>query len=148
MRALVIATAVLVGCSSSNGEKEALKLANDLATDAVAKIDVAMKAGRPIDGVFDCVAAAMTDTLVKAGGAYAELATKLTRLCDHDVPLAAIAKSVAETEAARAKSPNDKMLTACVVNDIGLALKSLKNRDEAAPLLARYAVACPDEKPF
>ncbi len=166
MRAWIVALA-LVGCSSSNGEKEALKLANDLATDAVAKIDVAMKAGRPVDGIFDCVAAAMTETLVKAGGAYAELGTKLTRLCDHDVPLAAITKSVAEVEAARAKSPNhksderrtrssaegdakvdDKMLTACVVNDIGFALKALKTPEEAKPLLARYAVACPDEKPF
>ncbi len=139
-------TLALVACSSSNGEKEALKLANDLATDAVANIEASMAAGKPVDGIFDCVANAMNETLMKAGGSYAALATKLTKLCDHDVPLAAIAKSVEEAEAARAKSPNDKMLTECVVNDVKFALPSLKNRDAAKDLLARYAVACPDEK--
>jgi len=145
MRGYLLALALL-GCSSSNGEKEALKLANDLATDAVAKIDVAMAAGRPVDGIFQCVAAAMNDTLLEAGGAYADLATKLAKLCDHDVPLAAIAKSVEAAEAAHAKKPNDKMLTECVVNDVTIALSSLKNRDDAKPLLARYAIACPGEK--
>ena len=136
---------VLLGCES-DGEKEALKLANDLATNAVAKIDVAMKAGRPVDGIFECVANAMNDTLVKAGGAYAELATKLGRLCDHDVPLAAIMTSVEKIEAERAKKPNDTMLTECMVNDVSFAMKALKNQDEAKPLLARYATACPGEK--
>ena len=46
MRAWIVALA-LVGCSSSNGEKEALKLANDLATDANGTLyvtDTAVKA--------------------------------------------------------------------------------------------------------
>jgi hypothetical protein len=145
MTRIWVLSLVLMGCSS-DGEKEALKLANDLATEGVAKIEAAFKAGRPVDGIFECVANAMNETLMKAGGAYAELATKLGRLCDHDVPLAAIAKSVEEIEAARAKKPADTMLTECMVNDVSFAMKSLKNRDEAKPLLARYAIACPGEK--
>lgn len=145
MRAALPLALAILGCSS-NGEKEALKLANDLATEAVAKIDVAMKAGRPVDGVFECIATAANKTLMQAGGAYAELATKLAKLCDHDVPLAAIAKSVEATEAARAKSPNETMIPECIVNDVTFALGSLKNRDAAKELLARYAIACPDSK--
>jgi hypothetical protein len=148
MRALALALALVAGCKQSDGREEALKLANDLGTDALAKINAAMAAGKPTDAIFDC-AAVLGDELRKGGGAYVELADKLEKLCDHDVPLAVIEKSVQTVEAARAKAPDDKMLTACMVDgqmDIGLALKSLKNRDDAKALLARFAVACPDEK--
>lgn len=144
MRAILLIA--LVACSSSNGEKEALKLANDLANDAVARIAVSLKSDRPVDGMFDCAITSMNETLTKAGGTYAELATKLQRLCDHDVPLATIKHSVEKAEAAHAKDPKDTMLTECVVNDIPLALPALKNRDEAKELLARYVIVCPNEK--
>jgi hypothetical protein len=146
MRMLLVIAITAFGCNSDNGEKAALKLSNDLATDAVAKIRVSIVGDRPVDGIFDCVAMAGAETLTKAGGAYAELAKTLTQLCDHDVPLAAIKKSVEKAEAAHAKNPADKMLTECVVNDVGIALKSLKNRDDAKDLLARYAIACPGER--
>ncbi len=136
----------LVGCSSNNGEKEALQLADDLTRDALTKIEAAMASGRPVDGVFQCVVTAGNEIMMTAGGEYAVRATKLQNLCDRDVPLAAIAKSVEAAEAARAKSPADKMLTACFVNDMKIALKSLKKRDDAKALLERFAIVCPDEK--
>lgn len=146
MRALLLILA-LAACKRSDGTEEALQLANELATDALAKANANMAAGKAVDALFDCVAV-LDDELRKGGGAYVELADKLAKLCGHDAPLAAIENSVKIIEAARAKSPHDTMLTECLAErlDIGLALESLKKRDDAKAFLARYEVACPGEK--
>jgi hypothetical protein len=122
----------------------ALDLAERGARDAMPKIEAAMAAGTPSRAFFDCVWAAGAPDLIAAGGARGELGTKIDRLCSHDVPLAAIEKDVKAAEAEHAAAPKDPMPTTCVVNDVTIALKQLKNHDDAKTLLARLVAVCPD----
>lgn len=119
----------------------------DGATEGVAKIKAAIAAGTPDKAFFSCAHTANIETL-RASKPHQALAAELTQLCDADLPLAIITKGVEKAEAARKAKPDEKVLSECYQGEMSTALdqmKKAKTDDKAKDVLARFAVACPEQ---
>jgi hypothetical protein len=153
MKLLAIALALSVFACKDKSAKEAededpaLSFVADGATEGVAKIKAAIAAGTPDKAFFSCAHTANIDTL-KASKPHQALAAELQQLCDTDLPLAIITKGVEKAEAARKAKPDEKVLSECFQGEMSTAyeqMKTAKTDAKAKDVLARFAVACPDQ---
>lgn len=105
------------------------------------------------DAKYSCVAAkTYGEELTKNKIAEAEPVVKeLTRLCDYDVPLAALERATQEAEQARKEKPDDDPLSACYSAEHDMAMQALTEAglasdDKVKAVAARWDAACPAKK--
>lgn len=147
-----VALVLAWGCkdkSAKDAESEdpALSFVAKGTTEAIAKIKAAIAAGTPDDAYFSCAQTANVDTL-KASKPHQALAAEITQLCETDLPLAIITKGVEKAEAARKAKPDEKVLSECYQGEMSTALDQMrkaKTDAKAKDVLARFAVACPEQ---
>ena len=123
-------------------DKDIDELVRRHGAEGIAKIEAALKAGKPRPS--DCVVLATIDELAVVDPA---LADKAKRLCDHDVPMALLEKGVPAAEAARAAKPDAISLPECSDVDVMMGVETLEGQGPldatARPLVARLDTACP-----
>jgi hypothetical protein len=93
---------------------------------------------------FACAAA--TASLDKIEPYDKDTVVEIRRLCDHDIPLAILAKGVPTAEAARGAKPDAITLSACTI-DLMMAVEAIDaanaHDDASRALVERLDKACP-----
>jgi hypothetical protein len=123
-------------------DKDIDELVKRHATEGIATVEAALKAGKPRPS--DCVVLATLDELAAVDPV---LADKAKRLCDHDVPMALLETGVPAAEAERTANPDGISLRACSDVDVMMGIETLEKTgtmdDTARALVARLDAACP-----